>query len=31
MQRVFQLDDKDRRLLALLREDARTPTAALAR
>jgi DNA-binding Lrp family transcriptional regulator len=31
MQRVFQLDDKDRRLLALLREDARTPTAELAR
>ena len=31
MQRIFQLDDKDRRLLALLREDARTPTAALAR
>lgn len=31
MQRAFQLDDKDRRLLALLREDARTPTAALAR
>ena len=31
MQRVFQLDDKDRRLLALLREDARAPTAALAR
>jgi DNA-binding Lrp family transcriptional regulator len=31
MQRTFQLDDKDRRLLALLREDARTPTAALAR
>jgi DNA-binding Lrp family transcriptional regulator len=31
MQRLFQLDDKDRRLLALLREDARTPTAALAR
>jgi len=31
MQRGFQLDDKDRRLLALLREDARTPTAALAR
>src|SRR5438128_4864540 len=25
------LDDQDRRLLALLREDARTPTAALAR
>jgi DNA-binding Lrp family transcriptional regulator len=31
MQRVFQLDDMDRRLLALLREDARAPTAALAR
>ncbi len=31
MQRIFQLDDKDRRLLGLLREDARTPTAALAR
>lgn len=31
MQRVFQLDDMDRKLLALLREDARTPTAALAR
>jgi DNA-binding Lrp family transcriptional regulator len=31
MQRVFQLDDMDRRLLALLREDARTPTAELAR
>jgi DNA-binding Lrp family transcriptional regulator len=31
MQRVFQLDDMDRRLIALLREDARTPTAALAR
>ncbi len=31
MHRVFQLDDKDRRLLALLRENARTPTAALAR
>lgn len=31
MQRVFQLDDKDRQLIALLREDARTPTAALAR
>lgn len=31
MQRVFQLDDMDRRLLALLREDARTSTAALAR
>src|SRR5512141_2501104 len=31
MQRVFQLDDKDRQLLALLREDARTPIAALAR
>jgi len=31
MQRIFELDDKDRRLLALLREDARTPTAALAR
>ena len=31
MQRVFQLDEKDRQLIALLREDARTPTAALAR
>jgi DNA-binding Lrp family transcriptional regulator len=31
VQRIFQLDDKDRRLLALLREDARTPTAELAR
>lgn len=31
MQRAFQLDDKDRQLLALLREDARTPIAALAR
>jgi DNA-binding Lrp family transcriptional regulator len=31
MQRNFQLDDKDRRLLDLLREDARTPTAVLAR
>ncbi|MEO8653260.1 MAG: Lrp/AsnC family transcriptional regulator [Ramlibacter sp.] len=31
MQRVFQLDEKDRKLIALLREDARTPTAALAR
>lgn len=31
VQRIFQLDDKDRRLLGLLREDARTPTAALAR
>jgi DNA-binding Lrp family transcriptional regulator len=31
MRRVFELDDKDRQLIALLREDARTPTAALAR
>jgi DNA-binding Lrp family transcriptional regulator len=31
MLRTFQLDDKDRRLLALLREDARMPTAELAR
>lgn len=31
VQRAFQLDDKDRQLLALLREDARTPIAALAR
>jgi DNA-binding Lrp family transcriptional regulator len=31
MQRTFQLDDKDRQLLGLLREDARTPVAALAR
>jgi DNA-binding Lrp family transcriptional regulator len=31
VQRIFQMDDKDRRLLGLLREDARTPTAALAR
>lgn len=31
MQRAFQLDDKDRQLIALLREDARMPIAALAR
>lgn len=31
MQRAFQLDDKDRQLLSLLREDARMPIAALAR
>jgi DNA-binding Lrp family transcriptional regulator len=31
VQRIFQLDDKDRRLLGMLREDARTSTAALAR
>jgi DNA-binding Lrp family transcriptional regulator len=31
MSRNAQLDDADRRLLALLREDARLPTAALAR
>ena len=31
MRRSVQLDDSDRRLLALLREDARLPTAALAR
>ncbi len=31
MKRSVQLDDADRRLLALLREDARLPTAALAR
>ena len=31
MRRNVQLDDRDRRLLGLLREDARLPTAALAR
>jgi DNA-binding Lrp family transcriptional regulator len=31
MRRSDQLDDKDRKLLSLLREDARMPTAALAR
>ncbi|HXE49807.1 MAG TPA: Lrp/AsnC family transcriptional regulator [Ramlibacter sp.] len=31
VERIFQLDDKDRRLLGMLREDARTSTAALAR
>ena len=31
MRRSVQLDDQDRQLLALLREDARLPTAALAR
>jgi DNA-binding Lrp family transcriptional regulator len=31
VQRLFQLDDKDRRLIGLLRDDARTPTAELAR
>jgi DNA-binding Lrp family transcriptional regulator len=31
VQRTFQLDDKDRHLLGLLREDARTSTAELAR
>lgn len=31
MRRSVQLDDQDRKLLALLREDARMPTAALAR
>src|SRR5512145_3344295 len=31
MSRNVQLDDADRRLLALLREDARLPTASLAR
>ena len=31
MKRSVQLDEQDRRLLALLREDARLPTAALAR
>ena len=31
MRRSAQLDDKDRKLLSLLREDARMPTAALAR
>ena len=31
MQRAFQLDDKDRQLIGLLREDARTSTAELAR
>jgi DNA-binding Lrp family transcriptional regulator len=31
MKRSVQLDDQDRKLLALLREDARLPTAALAR
>jgi DNA-binding Lrp family transcriptional regulator len=31
MRRNVQLDDKDRRLIAMLQEDARLPTAALAR